>query len=144
MDENTYYYKYYYGARPKHERTQVTADTEIPALPAKEERKKQPDQADFDKKMRDLDNQIDHLRNKIRTIANKKKEVLDGGRVSGSSMTYKDFLKEKYDALGQLNQEKKQLYDQSNKISDRIKFLEDQRTTLRKGLHRDHQKPEQI
>jgi len=43
----------------------VTVDTEVPSVPAKDERKKQPDQNDFDKKMRELDNQIENLRNKI-------------------------------------------------------------------------------
>jgi hypothetical protein len=43
----------------------VTAETEVPAVPAKDARKKQPDQNDFEKKMRELDNQIETLRNKI-------------------------------------------------------------------------------
>jgi hypothetical protein len=48
--------------------------------------------------MRDLDNQIETLRNKIRTLGNKKREVLDGGKVGNTQMTYRDYLNEKFDA----------------------------------------------
>jgi hypothetical protein len=64
--------------------------------------------------------------------------VLDGGRVSGSSMTYKDFLREKFDVLNELRSEKKGLFDRIHSISDKIKAFEDQRQTLRKGLSREH------
>lgn len=57
-----------YGPRPKHERADVTAETEIPPLPAKENRKKQPEKKDFDNKMKALDVQIEELRQKIRDI----------------------------------------------------------------------------
>jgi len=88
--------------------------------------------------MRDLDNQIDHLRNKIRNIGLKKKEVLDGGKVSGSSMTYKDFLREKFDSINEQRSEKKSLYDNLNRILDKIKEFEDQRVILRKPLKKEH------
>lgn len=68
IDENTYYYKYFYAPRPKFERVEVTTETEVPAIVPKEQRKKQPDQNDFDKKMKEVDNQIDHLKNKIVSI----------------------------------------------------------------------------
>lgn len=65
IDENTYYFKYYYAPRPKFERVVITAETEVPPVVPRDQRKKQPDQNDFDKKMREVDNQIDTLRNKI-------------------------------------------------------------------------------
>ena len=68
IDENSFYYKYFYGARPKIERVQVTLDTEVPPTIPKEERKKPADQAQFDKDMREVDNQIDSLRNKIVSV----------------------------------------------------------------------------
>jgi hypothetical protein len=43
----------------------VTVDTEVPTIVPKEQRKKAADQAQFDKDMREVDNQIEHLRNKI-------------------------------------------------------------------------------
>jgi hypothetical protein len=51
--------------------------------------------------------------------------VLDGGRVSGSSMTYKDFLREKFDTLNELRGEKKGLIDQIHRVQDKIKAFED-------------------
>ena len=57
--------------------------------------------------MRDFDNQIETLRNKIvrlsflisqRTLGNKKREVLDGGKVGNTQMTYRDYLNEKFEA----------------------------------------------
>ena len=65
IDENSYYYKYFYGARPKHERVTVTVESEVPATIPKEQRKKPADQVQFDKDMREVDSNIDHLRNKI-------------------------------------------------------------------------------
>lgn len=46
----------------------MTADTEVPVIIPKEERKKQPDQNEYEKKMRDFDAQAENLRNKIVSI----------------------------------------------------------------------------
>jgi hypothetical protein len=43
VDENSYYYKYFYGARPKLEKVAVTIDSEVPATIPKEQRKKPAD-----------------------------------------------------------------------------------------------------
>ena len=59
-------------------------------------------------------------------------------------MTYKDYLKEKFDAIGLLRAEKKPLIDQIIRVQDKLKDLEARRQNLRKGLPRDNQKPEQI
>jgi hypothetical protein len=53
-------------------------------------------------------------------------------------MTYKDFLREKFDVLNELRSEKKGLFDRIHSISDKIKAFEDQRQGLRKGLSREH------
>lgn len=68
VDENTWYFKYFYADRPKQERFEVTADTEVPPIIPKESRKKLPDQKDFDKKMKDLDTKIENFRDKIVSI----------------------------------------------------------------------------
>jgi hypothetical protein len=65
IDENTWYYRYFYEARPKHDRTEVTQDTIVPPTVPKDARKKLPDQKDFDKKMKDLDTKIESLKEKI-------------------------------------------------------------------------------
>ena len=45
----------------------MTMDTEIPPIIPKDQRKKQPEKNDFEKKMNELDNQINNLRTKIVT-----------------------------------------------------------------------------
>lgn len=71
IDENSYYYRYFYDPRPKHERLEVTADTIVPPIVAKDARKKLPDQKDFDKKMKDLDTKIDTYKEKIVSLTPK-------------------------------------------------------------------------
>jgi hypothetical protein len=62
----------------------VTADTEVPPIVPKELRKKNPDKSEFDKKLQEYDNKIEGLREKIRSTGNKRKDVLEGGKMSGS------------------------------------------------------------
>ena len=50
---------------PKLERVTVTKDTEIPVVIAKDQRKKNPDQKEFEKTMNDLDATINNLRDKM-------------------------------------------------------------------------------
>ena len=57
----------------------------------------------------------------------KKKEVLDGGRVEGTSTTYKDYLKQKFDAVQEVRNQKRALYDDFNKIKDKLEKLESER-----------------
>lgn len=53
-------------------------------------------------------------------------------------MTYKDFLKEKYDAVNEIVQEKKRHIEQIHKVRDQMAQLENERQKLRKNLHRDY------
>lgn len=65
QDENSYYYKYYYGQWPKHEKVQVTKETEVPTILAKELRKRNPDKVQFEKEMTALDKEIEDKKAKI-------------------------------------------------------------------------------
>lgn len=60
----------------------------------------------FDKTLTDIEAQIEAKREKIRSLGQKKKETLEGGKVSGSSLTFRDFLKEKRKEAGDLKAEK--------------------------------------
>ena len=52
-DENSYYYKYYYGQRPVIDRNvKVTIETVLPEIIPKEQRKKNPDQKEFENKQK--------------------------------------------------------------------------------------------
>lgn len=46
-----------------------------------------------------FDQQIEQGRNRITGLIAKKREAIDGGKVQGSSLTYKDFFKTKVDEL---------------------------------------------
>jgi hypothetical protein len=111
VDENSAYYKYFYGVRPKHERVKVTAETEVPATIPKEQRKRNPDKKEFDNKLKLIDVQIEELRNKMRNIGYKKKEFIEGGTVGNTKITFKDFLKDKIDAVIEIKKAKRRVQD---------------------------------
>lgn len=68
LDENTWYYKYFYAPRPKKEKILVTAETEIPPVLPKDQRQKLPDKASFDQKMKDIDAQVEEMRQNIVSV----------------------------------------------------------------------------
>ena len=45
----------------------------------------------------EIEGQIEAKREKIRFFIQKKKETLEGGKISGSQLTFKDVLKQKRD-----------------------------------------------
>lgn len=83
-DKSSWVYKFHYEQRPQHNRFEVTLETPDPVIISKDQRKKNPEKNDFDKHMKDLDNQIESIRNKMFALQAKKKEALEGGRVQGS------------------------------------------------------------
>jgi hypothetical protein len=85
QDQNSWVYKYHYQERPKHDyKIEITPEIEVPSVVPKEQRQKNPDKAVFDKTLTDIESQIEAKREKIRTLGAKKKETLEGGKVSGS------------------------------------------------------------
>ena len=89
-------YKYHYAERPKLDyKVEITATIEVPAVPAKDQRKKNPDKSAFEATLANIENQIEAKREKIRSLGLKKKETLEGGKVSGSQLTFRDYIKEK-------------------------------------------------
>jgi len=122
----------------------VTAETEVPATIAKESRKKNPDKKEFDNKMKMLDVQIEDLKNKMRNINYKKKEFIDGGIVANTKITFKDYLRDKIDAVKEVKNAKRKVQDVINDVSEKLNKLEEERTELRKNVSKDHQKPNEI
>ena len=95
-------YKFHYGPRPKFENVEITLETEIPAILPKDLRKQNPDKALFDKSIQEIDQKIENGRNKIRSLGMKKKEVYDGGKMTGSQLTFKEFIKQKIEECKEL------------------------------------------
>ncbi len=122
----------------------VTAETVVPVVVAKESRKKNPDKKEFDNKMKLMDVQIEELRNKMRNIGYKKKEFIDGGTVGNTKVTFKDFLRDKIDAVREIKAAKRKVQDTINEIQEKVNKLEEDRQALRKNVSKDHQKPSEI
>lgn len=77
-------YKFLHAPRPKFEQVVVTVETEVPATIPKDQRKKEPSKEDYEKKMKELDNKIQTIRDKINELVLKKREAREGGKMSGS------------------------------------------------------------
>lgn len=92
QDKNSWQYKYYNQERPKYERVTVTAETEVPVLPTKDELLKFPSKDVFDEDMAKLDKKIKELRQQKDELCEKRREVIDGGKVQGSTMTYREIF----------------------------------------------------
>lgn len=146
QDKNSWAYKFHYAERPKHERVEVTMETVVPETIPKDQRKKNPEKADFDNKMRNFDAQIETIKSKIAGLIQKKKEVLDGGKMQGSSVTFKDFIKGKIEELKAIRDKKNVLEGKKNDLTDKINDLIHERDTLQKSLPpgKDNQNPERI
>lgn len=93
-----------------------------------------------------FDQQIEQGRNRITALIAKKREAIDGGKVQGSSLTYKDFFKTKVDELKALRDQKGKKHDEQRFITEKLDRLEHERQTLLKNLpeRRDDQDPAKI
>lgn len=105
----------------------MTLETEIPEPIPKDQRKKNPDEKEFKDKMSAFDQQIEQGRNRITGLIAKKREAIDGGKVQGSSLTYKDFFKTKVDELKALRDQKGKKHDEQRRITDKLDALEQER-----------------
>ena len=81
-------------------------DSEIPALPSKEEMLKNPVKEQFDAKMLKFDSQIAEARARKEELHQKRREVIDGGKMSGSTLTYREALTKEIDLLRVDNKQK--------------------------------------
>jgi hypothetical protein len=61
-------------------------------VPAKDQRKKNPDNSAFEATLANIENHIEAKREKIRYLGQKKKETLEGCKVSGSQLTFRDYI----------------------------------------------------
>ena len=72
-------------------------------MPGKDERLKEPSKNDFDKEMAAEDRKIQEKRDKLQDLRKKRRDIIDGGKVSGSNMTYRESLSQKISELKQVN-----------------------------------------
>ena len=64
--------------------------------------------------------------------------------MSGTKVTYKDYLKERIDAIKEVKVQKRKLQDQMDEVQDKILKFEEERGSLRKNVNKDFQNPAEI
>jgi hypothetical protein len=116
QDKNSWVYKYHNDERPTYDRVKVTLETEIPALPTKEEMLKNPVKEVFDAKMQKLDAQISEVRSAQKELHTKRREVIDGGKMSGGNVTYREELTKQIDLLREDNKKKRACQAQMKEV----------------------------
>ncbi len=94
--------------------------------------------------MKTFDAQIDDLKKKMQSINQKKKEFIEGGTVGATKVTFKDYLKDKIDAVKEVKGKKRKQQDLMDEVSEKIFKIEDERTVLRKNVRKEFQKPAEI
>jgi hypothetical protein len=61
----------------------------------KDQRLKQPSKEEFDAEMAKFDREINEVRDRKRALTLKKQEIQQGGKMSGSQLTYKEAMNNK-------------------------------------------------
>lgn len=103
-------------------------------MPTKEEILKFPSKEVFDEEMAKLDKKIKELRQQKDELCDKRREVIDGGKVQGSSMTYRETFNLKLNSLKEVNQRKRDCQGQLKQITEELETLEGEKRILLKAL----------
>ena len=64
--------------------------------------------------------------------------------MTGTKTTFKEYIKERLEAMSGFQKRKKAILDKMNEINEKINKLEDTRNTLKKTLPRDLINPQEI
>lgn len=97
-----------------------TAETEIPALPAKESRLKQPSKEEFDAQMRQIDDKINEVREKKKELQQQRTEIHQGGKMTGSQLTYKEAMNAKISENKKTKSEQGKLLETIRNINNQL------------------------
>lgn len=113
-------------------------------MPAKDAILKLPAKEAFEEEMAKLDLKIKELRNTKEDLHTKRREVIDGGKVQGSSMTYREVLSGKINELKAINAKKRSCQDAVKAVSEELDVLETEKRNLMKSLSNDCNTEEQV
>lgn len=143
---NSWLYKFNYKMWTHFEKIEVTAETEVPPIIPKESRKKNPDRSEYEKKLHEYDTKIEALRDKIRSTGAKKKDVLEGGKMSGSQLTFRQGLQQKIEEHKVLREQMNKLKQQKDQLVEKLNALTGERNNLQKNFTggKEAQDPEKI
>lgn len=84
--------------------------------------------------MAKLDKRIKELRQHKDELCEKRREVMEGGKVQGSSMTHREVFNQKLNNLKEASATKRDLQSQIKQLSEEIDVLEVERRALQKAL----------
>lgn len=90
------------------------------------------------------DRLIQEKRDKLFDLRKKRREIIDGGKMSGSNMTQREALSKKVGELKQVNQVKRKINEELKQISDQINTLETEKRMLQKDMHKQYHTVEDV
>lgn len=144
QDVNSWKYKFHNREQKKYPKVVFTADTEIPALPPKESRLKQPSKEDFDAQMQQIDDKINEIREKKKQLQHQRTEIQQGGKMSGSQLTYKEAMNAKITENKKTKSEQSKLLESIRNINTQLESIEEQKRDLLKGMHKNYHNVDQV
>ena len=130
--------------RVEYDKVEFTKDTVIPDMPTKEERLKEPSKPEFERVMGIEDVKINEKRAKQNELRKKRREIIDGGKVSGSNLTYRESLSAKISELKGVNDTKRKMQGQLKDIGYSIDTLENEKRALLKVMHKDYHSVDEV
>lgn len=98
----------------------------------------------YEAKMDAIDAKIAVLRTESKALHTKRKEVIDGGKMQGSSMTYRETLNSLVNDLRAVNANKRALQTQMKECAEQLDALDNEKRTMQKTMHAEYQHFDQV
>jgi len=117
------------------EDVKVTLTTKIPELPA--EIIKKPAREDFDKTIRELDNEASQLKLDAEELRYKRRQVFEGGRVSDDPEV-RIIMKEKFEEVRKFREQRNIHHEALNKLKAQLDVLEEEKAEYQQGIPRNY------
>ena len=144
QDVNSWKYKFHNREQKKYPKVVFTAETEVPSLPPKESRLKQPSKDDFDTQMNQIDLKINEIREKKKQLQHQRTEIQQGGKITGSQLTYKEAMNTKISENRKTKSEQGKLLEQIRSINAQLESIEESKRELLKTMHKNHHNVDQV
>lgn len=108
---------------------------DIPDLPAKEDRHKQPEKPTLAAKLDGLDARTKDIQNKKTDKVKEKRTAMDGGMMAGGNSTFRDELNKLIKEQKEITKEKQGYSNQMRALKDQIDELDGRKRFLQKHMH---------
>jgi len=130
VDETSWQWRYKNEKRPTYEYRTVTIDEELPELP--KDIKSKPSRDEFDRQMKNLTKEADELRTAVEEAKFKRRQVIEGGKVEGSNVTYHDVISENIEEVKKFHAEKRGKFERLEQLKERQNELDRQKQNILK------------